>query len=67
MRPSNEELTDAYIRDLEVEIATINERPEERSNPDFIAYRDKCIAELNALRGASIITIDRYGVPKITE
>lgn len=57
-------LTDSYIRDLEIEVATINERPEERSNPEMVAYRDKCAAEIAALRGAGErVRIDRYGIP----
>lgn len=56
-------LTESYIRDLEIEIATINERPGERSNPDMIAYRDQYAAEIAELRAAEFVRIDRYGIP----
>lgn len=57
------DLATAYIRDLEIEIATINERPEELANPELVAYRDKCAAEIAALRAAEFVRIDRYGIP----
>lgn len=56
-------LTDGYCRDLEIEIETINSRPEELAKPPMVAYRNRCMAELAALRNAKGIHIDRYGKP----
>lgn len=63
-RPSNEELTAAYIRDLEVEIEC-NARETAAGRTDLADYDAKCRRELEALRTAGdAIIVDRYGVPK---
>lgn len=62
-RPSNEELTNAYMRDLEIEIEC-NAREIAAGRTDLNDYDAKCRRELAALRVANgAVRVDRYGIP----
>lgn len=62
-RPSNAELTAAYMADLEVEIEC-NAREFAAGRTDLIEYDAKCKRELAALKAANgAVKVDRYGIP----
>lgn len=62
-RPSNAELTSAYMRDLEIEIEC-NASEFAAGRTDLVEYDAKCKRELAALKAANgAVTVDRYGIP----
>jgi hypothetical protein len=65
MRPPNDELTAAYMRDLELEI----EANAREQRPDLADYDRRCRAELSALEQAQrdgiVIGVDDFGIPSV--
>lgn len=66
MRPPDNELIDAYMADLRIEIEC-NAREAAAGRTDLAEYDAKCRAELawleHALRDGVPVGVDRYGIP----
>lgn len=62
LQPPKQELIDAYIRDLELDIADIDKN--HASDPSWVALADKYRAEIAAIKAADYVVIDDFGIPQ---